>query len=70
MHARNDLHKLKVLRIGRGRGVLFEPIPLVITLIDDVDKLVSPILDASTFGVKRSRGIDDPASAVSLREKD
>ncbi len=64
------LRKFKVLRIGRCRGILFEPIPLVSTLIDHIDKLVSPILDASTFGVKRSRTtIDDPTSAISLREK-
>jgi hypothetical protein len=44
---------MKVLRVGGCRGVLFEPIPLVITLIDHIDKLVSPILDASTLGVKR-----------------
>src|SRR5258706_16062859 len=43
--------------------------PTVITLIDHIDKLVSPILDASTLGVKRYRGIDDPTSPVSLREK-
>jgi hypothetical protein len=49
--------------------LLFEPIPLVITLIDHIDKLVSPILDASTLGVKRCCGIDDPTSPVSLREK-
>ena len=63
------LHKIKVLRVGGCRGVLFEPIPLVITLIDHIDKLVSPILDASTLGVKRYRGIDDPTSPVGLREK-
>jgi len=62
------LHKIKVLRVGGCRGVLFEPIPLVITLIDHIDKLVSPILDASTLGVKRWRGIGDPTSPVSLRE--
>ena len=61
--------KFKILRAGRRRRIILEPIPLVIgTAEDHVNKLIGPTLDPAALNMTRHGVVNDPTSTVSGSE--